>query len=300
MPKIVAYIHDIAIELNGASILMQHHLHALKELGFEVECRHFREGLPADVDWVMFQSEWYDKIKKVLDSSPAKRICWVGHFKPADRFRMPLLEHIKADIYHTQWKGDCVSYAQDKLKQVIHYLPHAGCSCMKHGNKIVMTDTIFIGSKYSERDTDWLDYCNIPVTKSKLVSVADKYYSAKVCPNLHGDFQKNVVNKETMTIPGRMINDRIFQVILSGGFAISDNNPLVKEFFTEDEVPYADTKEQYKSLIDYFISHPEERIPYMEKAKEKILNQHLYTNRWKTLHSLLAQDQVNTKSELSE
>lgn len=78
-----------------------------------------------------------------------------------------------------------------------------------------------------------------------------------------------------------MINDRIFNIILSGGFAISDDTPIVKKFFEEDEVPYAKDKEHFKWMIDYFIAHPEERMSYMQKAKERILKEYLYTNYWK-------------------
>jgi spore maturation protein CgeB len=137
---------------------------------------------------------------------------------------------------------------------------------------------MFIGNSFPERSEEWLQYAGVPVTGVPFEDCRNYYKSAIVCPNIHGSWQRGNID-EFNGVPGLMINERIFQVILSGGFAISDNNPIVKKFFTEDEVPYAETKEDFKRLIEHFRTHPDERLPYMKKAKERILKEHLYTHR---------------------
>ncbi len=290
--KIAAYIYGGEITVNGASMLLMHHLHALKDMGAETVVYRYGQPIPDDVDWVIFQGEGYNIAQRELSRCRAKKICWIGHFKPHVRYGILDLQHIRADIYHTQWTGECVKYAEEELQSKLHYLPHAGCDCTKEGVREHAAPVVFVGNTYPERTQDWLTYAGVQPQRCATDKINNLYASALVCPNIHGDFQKNMVT-DYMQVPGEMINDRIFQVILSGGFAISDNTPIVKEFFSADEVPYAETKEEFKELITHFVNHPLERLSYMRKAKEKILSHHLYKHRWKELSLLLGLAPVN-------
>jgi len=263
---------------NGGSLVIDHHLHALEELGHQTGLLSLYQVIPEDADFVIFQSEWTRAIAH-LKNTKAKKICWLGHFKPDSKFLMPDIQTINADYYITQWKGECVQWAEQQLGKKIHYLPHNGCLCNLNGENIEAPRVLFIGTDHSERKKDWLDYSEVTRIACPHEQAKNYYRSAIACPNLHGDFQKNIVT-EFQGIPGEMINDRIFNTILAGGFAISDNTPIVKEFFSEDEVPYAKDKEHFKWMIDYFSANPDERIPYMEKSKARILREHLYTHKW--------------------
>ncbi len=60
------------------------------------------------------------------------------------------------------------------------------------------------------------------------------------------------------------ISNRVFDVTASGGFLISDYMPEIERFYG-DSIPMFKTKEELKHLIEYYLSHPEER---KEKAKQ--------------------------------
>lgn len=280
--KFVAYVVEKTLEdSNGGSLVLAHHLHALCDMGYKTELINLTEQIPQDTDYVMFQSEWWAHIKLLLEQSNAKRICWLGHYNTSLIYGMPKISEIKADYFHTQYKGEAVSWGKEQIGKPIYYLPHAGChKCNTEGKFIKGTPkAVIVRNKFKERSEDWLDYANITAINAPFETIKDIYASAIVSPCIHGDFQKGK-ECEFFQTPAHMINERIFQVILSGGFCISDDTPIVAEFFSKDEVPQCETREEFKEKIEFFISNPDKRIPYMEKAKEKILNNHLYKHRW--------------------
>lgn len=281
--KFYAYCQDKTLkDCNGGSLVLFHHLHALAEIGQENGgLLNLDEKIPEDADFIMFQSEWYVIVRKYLQNSKAKRICWLGHFKPHSNYGMPSISSIDADYFHTQWKGDCVDWAKTQIKKPIHYLPHGGClTCFgEEGKKIDCPSVLFIGNHYPERNENWLQYADVNLVQSPFEAIKDYYYSAIVCPNISGDFQKNRTC-DFFQIPGEMINERIFQIILSGGFAISDDTAIVGEFFNQSEVIRSTTKEEFKKTIDFFVNNPNERRTYMKKAKKRIKSNYLYKHYW--------------------
>lgn len=284
MAKFYCYCQNKTLQdRNGGSLVLYHIGHALEQLGHEFGgMLNIEDAPPRDADYLMFQSEWFRSLRYHRHETKAKWICWVGHFLPGVRYDMPLLSEIDADYYFTQYEGKAFDYAKEIFERqgkTLYYLPHAGCEkCNTEGIKIDCPEVIFIGNSFPERSEEWLQYAGVPVTGVPFEDCKNYYKSAIVCPNCHGGFQRNEIS-EFNEVPGYMINERIFQVILSGGFAISDNNPIVKKFFTGDEVPYAETKEEFKKLIDYFRTHQDERLPYMVRARKRIMREHLYTHR---------------------
>ena len=146
---------------------------------------------------------------------------------------------------------------------------------------------MIIRNQFKERAEDWLDYAGVVKRNAPFSEINNIYYSAGVIPNLHGDFQKGI-KTDFFQRPAFMINERIFQVFLAGGFSISDNNPIVKEFFTLSEVHQCENKEEYKSTIDYFVKNPAEQLAYKKNATDRIKKEHLYTHRFnKFLQNIL-------------
>lgn len=275
------YVTDPSLkDCNGASLVMAHQGHALEVLGHSFELISLHDEVPTDADFVFFQSEWWNVLKQKLERSTAKRVCWVGHFLNNTEYGMPELSTIKADFYHTQYVGKAVEWAEKKIGQPLIYLPHAGCHVCNGQGEIIenVPKTLIVMASYKERREDWIEYAGVNKVKAPYDKVKDLYASALVCPNLHGDWQKGEPCA-LMHIPAFMINDRLFQVVLSGGFAVSDNNPIVKEFFEESEIPYANTREEYKRMIEFFAENPEKRLPFMKRAKKRVLKEHLYTHR---------------------
>jgi spore maturation protein CgeB len=242
--------------------------------------------IPPDGDFIIFQSEWYRAINRHLETTRAKSICWLGTFLSNLIYDMPKISEMgdKCDYFMTQWQGKAFAYASEMLQRYrkeLYYLPHGWCEeCDTEGVIIPAPKTIFVGHHYPERDEDWIDSAKVTKLEVPMEDCKNYYKSAIVCPNAHGAFQQNQVT-EFFEVPGEMINDRIFKIIAAGGFAISDNTPIVKEFFEEDEVPYCETKEEFIDKINYFLKNPEKRLPFMEKAKERIIKEHSYTLRWK-------------------
>lgn len=63
------------------------------------------------------------------------------------------------------------------------------------------------------------------------------------------------------------VNPRLFDVLASGGFAISDDNTAIQEIFG-DSVPVFRNDSELREIVDYYLNHPEERLPLMAKGRE--------------------------------
>ena len=112
------------------------------------------------------------------------------------------------------------------------------------------------------------------------------YRGAKICPNIHGDFQKNIVSDAPSKIantPGTMINERFWNVLGCGGLLITDWTPQMEMFFKRDELIVADNKDEFQHLIDYYKEHKQEGLDKLAGAREKVLNHHTCRRRVKQL-----------------
>jgi len=73
------------------------------------------------------------------------------------------------------------------------------------------------------------------------------------------------------------LTPRIFDILASGGFCISDKNSGINEIFG-DSVPQYESPEHLRELIDFYINHPDERLKLMEKGR-KIALSHTWQKR---------------------
>jgi len=87
------------------------------------------------------------------------------------------------------------------------------------------------------------------------------YKSAKICLNDHHD-EHNTWD---------YVSFRIFDIVKSGGFCISDYNSGIEKIFGNTVVTFK-TKEELNSKIKYFLVHPKERKDHIKAAQEKIKN----------------------------
>ena len=107
------------------------------------------------------------------------------------------------------------------------------------------------------------------------------YQSAAIAPNLHSHRQKD-----------RMIqvNDRCFHIAAYGGFQLIDH-PLAAKFFGPDELAIAlgpgDLVEQFFHYLDL----PELRREMIQRARERISQDHSHFNRIAALFEALQIDQ---------
>jgi len=88
---------------------------------------------------------------------------------------------------------------------------------------------------------------------------------------------------------GYDIVQRLFMVPLAGGFTISDPVRGIhgEGIFSEDEMIVADSANDMWEKAAYFISHPEARQRYTERARARVLREHTYFHRVGTMLRLL-------------
>ena len=104
------------------------------------------------------------------------------------------------------------------------------------------------------------------------------FNSATICPN---------ISEPHSTDLGWDTVERPFKVLASGGFCISDQVAEAREIFTEDELIMAPSPREFKNSINGFLAHPEERKPFMEAGRKKVLASHTYFDRvFKILNGL--------------
>ncbi len=66
------------------------------------------------------------------------------------------------------------------------------------------------------------------------------------------------------------IAPRVYDIIGSGGFCISDQNPALTALFG-DAVPQYRNRDELHDLIAHYLGHPEARLPLMERAQSIVL-----------------------------
>lgn len=268
--------------INGGTAVLQHFAHTLESMGHEAKMMPLRPFYE-QADVIIVQSEWYSTLQEYFARERAggtKIVVWLGHFIGGNYFDPKL---IQADYFFTTWQGDILA----SIPFETLYLPHAFCDICDQDTEVEHTNTIFFGNTYALRDEGWL--AGIPVDRfyGMVPAALGSYYRrAKVCANIHGDFQKGIVSTHNSTLadlPGYAVNERLFAICGSGGFQVCDNSPLINSIYPDDEIIKCDTKKQFQEAIIYFLQHPNERLPFIEKAKAHTLAEHTYKHRMEKL-----------------
>jgi hypothetical protein len=93
--------------------------------------------------------------------------------------------------------------------------------------------------------------------------VKNLFASAKICPNLSEPHAQKF---------GFDVNERIFKVLYAGGFCISDNVESYNMF--GDGLVIADSPEDFREKIDYYLANPEEATKIAAKGQEYVRQNH--------------------------
>ncbi len=110
----------------------------------------------------------------------------------------------------------------------------------------------------------------------------EKYYGGQYIDNQRLDelYASSLIalndHHEDMAREG-FVAIRIFDILASGGFCISDRNSGINEIFG-DSVPQYESPEHLRELIDFYINNPDERLKLMEKGR-KIALSHTWQKR---------------------
>jgi hypothetical protein len=102
-------------------------------------------------------------------------------------------------------------------------------------------------------------------------NVGALFSSATVCPNISEPHSQDF---------GYDIIERPFKILMSGGFCVSDYvESMVNDVFTNDEIVFAKTPEEFKQLIDFYIKYPEKRMKHIKAGYELVAQNHTYFHR---------------------
>ena len=260
----------------GGSIWLRHIGFTLLNMGFGVQFCGYDDDT-SRFDYVITQSEW---IEKPAYLTSKKAIVLLGHFT---NVVYPDSTKIRPqDIVLTQWKGEVVEDWEKRSGLKSHYFPHGYFKRDQKSINGVIYDAIWFGMPSAYRDISRFN--GLPIRSGETATeeiVGDCYISAKICPNVHLNIQKgslvdapeSILNKS-----GYAVNERLFWIPGAGGFQIADENPLVREFYDEDEVPMA-TAEDFNEIFNYYLKHPEVREKMSKKAHDRTMREHLYEHR---------------------
>ncbi|MBP7688054.1 MAG: glycosyltransferase [Thermoflexales bacterium] len=102
---------------------------------------------------------------------------------------------------------------------------------------------------------------------------AKVYNLAKICPNVH----------HPQTQLGGL-NTRTFEVLATGGFELVDNVAGLEENFEVGrEIVTYTSPAQWRELADYYLAHPDERAAISARGRARVLHNHTYEERLKTI-----------------
>lgn len=235
-------------------------------------------------------------MEKVLDTLKENNIpsmtyhldLWFGLQRQKDLEVMPVYKKIghffTVDSKMAQWFNE-----ETDVKG--HYLPAGvfGEECI-HKDSTKKKDVIFVGSKkyhpewqYRTQLVDWLDkvygdrfehYGNGGVESARGLKLNKLYWSTKV---VVGDTLCLNFNYPDYW------SDRIYETLGRGGFLIHPYIPgIEKEFVDREHVVFYEygNFDQLKELVDYYLTHEEEREEIRKAGHELVKNNYTYRHRW--------------------
>lgn len=102
--------------------------------------------------------------------------------------------------------------------------------------------------------------------------------------NLHSSIQA-----DRLVAGGDFVNPRTFELAACGAFQLVDERTLMAEAFSGDELATFTSMKELIEKIDYFSQNPEERDSYAKKGRERVLAEHTYAHRMRTLLAFTAE-----------
>lgn len=95
--------------------------------------------------------------------------------------------------------------------------------------------------------------------------------SATICPQIH---------EPHSTTFGFDMSERTFKLLANKCFCISDYVAGLDYLFGEDEcLVLTKTPEEFRERVDYFLANPDDRLGFIERGYNKVMNGHTYFHR---------------------
>jgi spore maturation protein CgeB len=172
--------------------------------------------------------------------------------------------------------------------------------------QIYSSDVSFVGAGYYNRrnffqgllDFDlkiWgSDWAGCPSLRSIIqrggarISTQDSvkiFNAATIHLNLHSSPYHEGVNPH-----GDYVNPRTFELAGCGAFQLVDNRSLLPDLFeVGDEIVCFSTLSEARRLISHYLSHPDERVAIMARARARVLKEHTYEQRMREVLDIVFQ-----------
>ena len=102
--------------------------------------------------------------------------------------------------------------------------------------------------------------------------------------NLHSSVQA-----DDLVTGGDFINPRTFELAACGAFQLVDRRSLMPEAFEDEELATFTSMAEFLEKIEYFLNNPQARLEIAEKSRTRVLKDHTYQTRMRTLLEFTAQ-----------
>lgn len=139
--------------------------------------------------------------------------------------------------------------------------------------KPLLTRDILLAGDKSNWQTIFPGYQNI---------IGDVQYRTQLCN--HYQLSKIQVNLTSLQMPSA-VNQRVFDVPLSGSFLLTDHQEDLDDFFLPDSFISFATSEELEEKCDWYLTNDSERNRITQRLRSQILTHHTYTNRITTILS---------------
>ena len=104
------------------------------------------------------------------------------------------------------------------------------------------------------------------------------FNAAAININLHSS-----VKADELVPGGDFVNPRTFEIAACGAFQLVDARLLMDELFAKDELATFTSLPELEAKIVYFAAHPEERMMYAQRGRARVLAEHTYVSRMRSL-----------------
>jgi spore maturation protein CgeB len=83
------------------------------------------------------------------------------------------------------------------------------------------------------------------------------------------------------------VNQRVFDIPLSGGFLMNDYQEDLLNLFDSDEIVVYQSIDELKDKFNYYRLHESERTRIVARASDHIFNSHTYKNRVSSINTIV-------------
>jgi len=176
--------------------------------------------------------------------------------------------------------ADTIEYANSEYDESLDcdigfvggYWPYKGIVIDKYLKPLLFPAGKYKVKIFGNQVWDVNQYCGLLHDSN----VKNLFKSAKICPNLSEPHAQKF---------GFDVNERIFKVLFSGGFCISDNVEGYKIF--KDGIVIASDPEDFKSKIDFYLSNKDNRDAIIKIGRRIVMENHTGFDRTAKIMKLL-------------